>query len=64
MSKAFLCDNCGEFSSGEPELKIHGFDICYTCVRVAKALRNFDPFKFNMVGNVKMEKDKLIHEMK
>ena len=48
MSKAYLCDNCGEFFAGDPKVTdANGRDICPKCVRVIEILGTIDPFEFN-----------------
>lgn len=45
MSKAYLCDRCGELFPGDPKVTdANGKDFCPNCVRVIKIFGTIDPF--------------------
>ena len=44
MSKAYQCDNCREYFSGEPGIKDGIYDICPNCTRTLRILGKIDPF--------------------
>lgn len=46
MSKAFKCDNCGEYREGSPSYiaDFGTYEICSNCYRMLKIFANVDPF--------------------